>query len=287
MKAIPDRFIFLKRPEKDFINWYAEVQKNYKIDPYLKIENPDPYVYQNRYRADDGTEIIYLINSHINNSHQTKITFSAEITNKKYGWIWDAETGNRYRITLSIDNSFEVDLGPAESLIFVFDKEKKGTEWKPLPVSGTDQKIISEGWKAEFRHCHDGTLKSVTPDKLQDLKDADEFRNFAGTITYSNIINIEDPENVIINLGKVYGVSELKINGQKCSTKWYGRRIYSIGKYLLKGENKIEIMVVTAMGNYMKSLTSNPIAQYWTNEKNKVQPLQSMGLIGPVTLYKK
>lgn len=40
------------------------------------------------------------------------------------------------------------------------------------------------------------------------------------------------------------------------------------------------------MGNYMKSLTDNPIAQYWTNEKNKIQPLQSMGLIGPVTLYK-
>jgi hypothetical protein len=39
------------------------------------------------------------------------------------------------------------------------------------------------------------------------------------------------------------------------------------------------------MGNYMKSLTDNPIAQYWTNEKNKNQPLQSMGLVGPVTLY--
>ena len=39
------------------------------------------------------------------------------------------------------------------------------------------------------------------------------------------------------------------------------------------------------MGNYMKSLTGNPIAQYWTNEKNKVQPIQSMGLIGPVTMY--
>jgi hypothetical protein len=36
----------------------------------------------------------------------------------------------------------------------------------------------------------------------------------------------------------------------------------------------------------MKSLTDNPIAQYWTNEKNKNQPLMSMGLIGPVKLYK-
>jgi hypothetical protein len=54
---------------------------------------------------------------------------------------------------------------------------------------------------------------------------------------------------------------------------------------LKNGRNEIEISVVTSMGNYMKSLTDNPIAQYWTNEKNKVQPLQSMGLIGPVTIY--
>ena len=52
------------------------------------------------------------------------------------------------------------------------------------------------------------------------------------------------------------------------------------------GENEIEITVTTSMGNYMKSLTDNPIAQYWTNEKNKIQPLQSMGLTGPVIFYK-
>ena len=40
------------------------------------------------------------------------------------------------------------------------------------------------------------------------------------------------------------------------------------------------------MGNYMKSLTDNPVAQYWTNEGTKNQPLQSMGLMGPVTIYK-
>jgi len=286
MKTFPDRFIILKKPEKDFISWYGKVQKDFNQKQYVTVENPNPYVFLNRYTADDKSEILFLVNSHINNPHQTKITFAEEMTKGKNGWIWDAETGNRSRIFLSKENSFEAELGPAESLIFVFDKEKKGTEWKPLPASGTNQKVISEGWKAEFKHCHDGSEKTVPLEKLQDIKDLSEFSSFAGTITYSNTININDPENVIINLGKVYGVSELKINGEKCSTKLYGRRIASIGKYLKKGENTIEILVVTSMGNYMKSLTSNPVAQYWTNEKNKVQPLQSMGLIGPVTLYK-
>jgi hypothetical protein len=286
LKAIPDRFIILKKPEKDFIGWFAGVKKDHNIKSYISIEEPSPFVYQNRYKADDGSEFLYLINSHIHNSHKTKIIFSEEMTHGRSGSIWDAETGNRYGINLSHENSFNVDLGPAQSLIFVFDKKKIRAGWNPLPASGTNIRVLSEGWKAEFRHCHDGSVKTAMLEKLQDMKDVAEFADFAGTITYNNIINIKDPENVIINLGKVYGVSELKINGQKCSTKWYGRRIDSIGKFLVKGENIIEIMVVTSMGNYMKSLSSNPIAQYWTNEKNKVQPLQSIGLIGPVTMYK-
>jgi hypothetical protein len=39
------------------------------------------------------------------------------------------------------------------------------------------------------------------------------------------------------------------------------------------------------MGNYMKTLTDNKTAQKFTNQKTKDQPIQSMGLIGPVTLY--
>ena len=54
----------------------------------------------------------------------------------------------------------------------------------------------------------------------------------------------------------------------------------------MPGINNIEVKVMTTMGNYMKSLTDNPIAQYWANEKNKIQQIQSMGLIGPVTIYK-
>ena len=43
--------------------------------------------------------------------------------------------------------------------------------------------------------------------------------------------------------------------------------------------------VTTSMGNYMKTLTDNPTAQKFTVLKNKNQPIQSMGMLGPVTLY--
>jgi hypothetical protein len=286
MKTFPDRFILLKRPEKDFIGWYREIQKQFSIEPYLKIENPNPYVFQNRYRADDGSEIVLIVNSHIHNSHQTRITFSKEITEKKRGWLWDPENGKRYRLSLLKDNSLNLDLGPADLFLFVFDNQRNGPEWNPLPAGSPSSKTIYNGWSAEFIHCHDGTLKTVRIDKLKDLKDNVEFVNFAGSVIYRNVIDTDFPEGTILNLGKVYGLSELKVNGKDCGVKWYGRRIFPIGEFLKPGINTIEIKVVTSMGNYMKSLTDNPIAQYWTNEKTKTQPLQSMGLIGPVTLYK-
>ena len=67
--------------------------------------------------------------------------------------------------------------------------------------------------------------------------------------------------------------------------KWYGNRIYDISRFLQMGPNEIEIRVTTTMGNYMKTLINNKTAQKFTVLKNQNQPIQSMGLIGPVTLY--
>ena len=286
MKKYQDLFIVLKKPENDFIGWYRTVSEQHLITPYIYIEKPDPFLMQTRYQADDGTEYIFIVNSHINNSHQTRIIFSLDVTRNRHGWVWDPETGGQYRVRLAKDNGIDLDLGPAESILFVFNRERKGPDWKPLPVTGDDMQELTGGWTAEFIHCHDGTVNEVQMGELKDLKDMPDLVHFSGTVIYRNTLICEEPEGVTINLGKVYGTSELRVNGRSCGVKWYGRRIYSAGTYLHRGANEIEITVTTSMGNYMKSLTDNPIAQYWTNAGNKNQPLQSMGMIGPVKFYK-
>ena len=286
MKAYPHRFILLKKPENDFIGWYRAVQERYRILPYLRIENPGPFLMQTRYCADDGSEYIFIVNSHLHDSHRTRIIFTGDLPFRKRCSVWDPATGNRMRAIPDREGGLSLDLGPAESVLFAFDREKVTGEWRPLPADGNDARVITEGWRAEFRHCRGGSVKEVALDSLTDLKEMEDFVHFSGTVIYRNTIRNEGTEGMALNLGKVYGTSELRVNGKSCGVKWYGRRIWDIADFMKPGENLIEVEVTTSMGNYMKSLTDNPTAQYWTNEGRKIQPLQSMGITGPVTYYK-
>jgi hypothetical protein len=287
MKAYPHRFVFLEKPVNDYIWWYRTVQERYRLEPWVIIDRPDPFLMQIRYTGEDRSEYIFIINSHLNNSQQTRIRFSKALTGRHICSVWCPETGERKRVIPESDGGLTLDLGPAESLLFAFDREKAEEEWSPLPVSGRGKTVLETGWTAEFRHCREGSVREIKMDILKDLKDLPEFVSFSGTVVYRNRLECIDPEGMILNLGKVYGTSELRVNGENCGVKWYGRRIFSIGKYLKPGMNTVEVTITTSMGNYMKSLTDNPIAQYWTNAGTKNQPLQSMGMTGPVTSYKK
>jgi len=284
LKAIPDRFILVKKPADNcFLEWYKDLMGKYNIPHYLGIENPDRFLMQNRYQSDGHNEIFFFANAHINNNHKTKVTFRKEITRGRHAWIWDAESGDRYRLGL-IDDSFELELGPAESQLIIFDKVKDGPKWIPISVSGMNSKTLNHGWDVELRHSRENWVKSIQMDEPKDLKET-EYVSFTGVAVYRSRVELSDLSSKYMNLGKVWGVSELFINGKSCGVKWYGNRIYDISRFLQMGPNEIEIRVTTTMGNYMKTLINNKTAQKFTVLKNQNQPIQSMGLIGPVTLY--
>jgi hypothetical protein len=167
----------------------------------------------------------------------------------------------------------------------VFDTDTKGTTWEEIPESISQAIDLSQNWDITFQHI-DGSTKKTNFPNLMDLKNTTEYVHFSGTIIYSKKVNLSTLENLdYFNLGKVYGISEVFINGKPIGTKWYGDRIYNTNKLFVKGHNAIEIKLTSMMGNYMKTLINNPVAQYWTNEKRKNQPLQSLGICGPIRIY--
>ena len=286
LEAMPDNFIHLEKPADDnFMAWYPAIQKQYGLTPSVQIESPDPFVMANLFTRDDGSEIYFFTNAHLHNSHSTRLVFPKEAT-RKNAWVWDLDNGERYRLPLDKEGAFVLDLGPADSRMIVFDHDnnKKAPVWSPLPTTGTDSRTLTN-WGVEFHHSLQHWIKTATMDTLRDLKDT-EWKAFTGRVVYRNDVEVDDPQGMILNLGKVYGIAEVKVNGRDLGVSWYGRRIYDLSDVLHKGWNRIEVTVTTTMGNYLQTWTDNKLAQQWTNRPGRPQPVQSMGMAGPVTLYR-
>ena len=291
-----DRFVFVEPPKEGFILWYDSLMHSQNLPHYLDIESPDPYVMQNRYTTDDGSEMVLLSNSHRYNAHQTKITFDKILTHRRQAQIWDMQTGKRYALPLDEDNSYTFDLGPVESVFIVFEKTKPIDlpTWQPLHqwIKEMHSIDLSTGWDVTL--CHSLLHDTITAhfDSLFDLKDNEEYQHFCGTIAYRKTIDSSRDAahhvSTILDLGLVEGVSEVLVNGQSLGVQYFGRRLYDLSEAIHEGQNDLEIRVTTTMGNYLKTFSreENPTTWIYVNHPRRDQPLQPMGLLGPVRIFK-
>jgi len=290
-----DNFVFIEPPKEGFIPWYNSLMRAENLPHYLDIDSPDPFVMQNRYTTDDGSEMILLCNSHRYNTHQTKITFNKALTYKRQAQIWDLQTGERFALPLDADGSYTFDLVPVESVLVVFEKTKPIDLpiWQPLHQRIKEMPFtdLSDNWDIELCHSllHDTT--STHFDTLFDLKDSEMYQHFCGTIVYRKTIDTGrdgvHTVSTILDLGLVEGVSEVFVNGQSAGVQYFGRRLYDLSDYLQDGANDLEVHVTTTMGNYLKTYSreENPTTWIYINHPKRDQPLQPMGLIGPVKLH--
>lgn len=283
MKSVPGRFIKLDIPQDhNFTDWFKKIQQQYGITPYAAIDTPDAFVTQVRYTLGEA-HALFFINSDMQKGRTLRFTPAAEISAGRHPWIWDAVTGEKYRLQAP-DGSLTLALGPADAKLILFDHSSKGALWNPPPSGNSGAETELRHWKTTFRHV-DGSSHEMTLDAPTDIKDIESMKGFAGTIFYKTTLSSGKPGIRYLNLGKVAGVSEVLINGKSLGAQWFGNRIYDIKDSLTAKDNTLEVRVVTILGNYLKTLTDNTVGQYWTNEGRKVQPFQSAGLIGPVTVY--
>ncbi len=282
----PSAVFTVEAPTDDMIPWFKKVQQQCGIKPYMNIDNPSPFVTQIRQQA-EGKDIFFISNCHTDERLIIRASFPES---KGKSWLWNPETGERFRYPSVSKNTLTIDLPPAASQLIVFDTNGKGKDYLAGPPE-TEGMELKE-WNLQMNHI-DGTVERRFLPALKDLSADETTRSFAGNLYYERQVNDEinfsqEKENKnlpplynYLDLGKVYGVSEVMLNGIMLGCKWYGRHLYRIPESLAKAESKIfQIKITTTVGNYLKSSPNNDTGQIWT----KGQDWQPTGMLGPVRL---
>lgn len=287
LKAWPDRFIRLDKPaDGRFLEWYRDVMERYAIPHDITIASPDRFLLQSHFRMDDGSDVFMFASASLSEDRSTEVIFPRSVYAGKTAWLYDPATGERYRLPISRDGKMMVSPGPAETWLVVFNRERGGRPWQPVPVcdQADGSTVHPQGWSVSLTHKVLGWTRTTRMETLKDLRDTEEWKHFAGDVTYTTTVTLDsDRLPSHIDLGQVADICSLKVNGIDCGVKWFGRRIYDVTGLLHEGENTLEITVTTLLGNHVQTLTDDPVAQRFMFRRNN--PLVPAGLIGPVSLY--
>jgi hypothetical protein len=273
-RSNPSRVFTVNAPSgDDIVSWFKEVQQQCGIRPYMRIDRPNAYVSQIR-QTGKGKDIFFVSNR----SSDERFVLKAEFPDTKgYPWLWNAETGERCRYPNSTGNTLTVDLPPATSQLIVFDTAAEGPDAPELPAETAGIELT--GWNLRMEHIN-GISQERQLQTLTDIAADENTRSFAGHLFYEKTLDDAASYNWL-DLGKVYGVSEVTLNGQALGCRWYGRHLYRIPEHLVKAKSKIiRIKVTTTLGNYFKSNPENKTGHGWT----RGQAWQPTGITGPVKL---
>ena len=151
--------------------------------------------------------------------------------------------------------------------------------WHPAYHEGQHYFPLHTQWHLTLHHTVEGWTRDTVMTQLCDLRQT-QFKDFSGTITYTTHLPLDsigpDP---IFDLGQVYDICELIVNGTSCGVKWYGERIYdNVAPLLHPGINTLQIKVTTTLSNYVHTLSDDKVVHHFVLKRNV--PTTPAGLVG-------
>lgn len=267
--------IFKVEAPAETVPWFRQIQQQCDIVPYMKIDAPSPYVSQIRHQTEDK-DIYFITNCNPEDEIRIQATFP---DNGKTPWLWNPETGERSPYPSASNSVLQINLGPASSQLIVFEKVEASKVVLPSVPLKNSSPVSLNGWNVRMEHIN-GDTKKMEIDTLVDWSADTKTRDFAGVLYYEKIIH-DVAGFYYLDLGKVYGVSEVILNGESLGCKWYGNRVYQLPEHLAKAPVKtLQVKITTTVGNYLKSTPENKTGQAWTHH----QKWLPTGMIGPVKL---
>jgi len=265
----------------EIISWAKQTMDKFAVAPDVRFSNPDANLSQIHHKTDDR-DIFFIAYTDTENPTAFTAEFS---TGRKNPWRWNPETGDREPYPVSAaNNKLEIRLEPLESLLLVFEPNMPGKA-KTKPQIDFDKFVaLKPTWQAEFKHGITKDTFSRPMTELVDIGKSDDpnLNTFSGTITYRCEFDANDTSYKMLDLGRVFGISEVALNGKPLGVRWYGRHIYDASAALKTGKNSLEVKVTTHLGNYARSFKRDTPAGRWA----WWFPIEPMGLQGPIRLLK-
>ena len=224
-------------------------------DIQVDIEEPENTIYFTHRETEN--EHIYFLSNQSDKSFNSKVTFKVSGLTPQ---LWDQSTGNVSDLPFKLkDNRVDtrISFDSFGSCFVVFDKNKpaeKSVMFKENNHVDTKSYSLIGPWQLSFSD-HSQIDENIELNDLVSLNlfSDDRVKYYSGTIIYTKEFEVNTPKHnnvqYIIDLGEIYDIAEVKVNGNNAGILWKKPYKTEITKLVRNGTNKLEIAITNTWRN--------------------------------------
>ncbi len=244
----------------------------------------------------NGQKEIYFISNQENLKRKLELSFRVSGKIPELYFPVSAET--RACKSWFVENGRTVvplDFEKNESVFVIFEKETTETKSESGKNRPEFESVLNlnGNWQVQFDPSFGGPANSVEFKTLSDwsINRNDSIKYYSGTAVYrKSFVWQKEESSVWIDVGEVYNLAEVKVNGINCGVAWTAPFRVDISKALKKGTNELEIAVTNTWANRLIGDHNLPENEQitWTTAAYRLEgePLLPAGLLGPVQMLK-
>lgn len=205
--------------------------------------------------------------------------------------LWDPVTGAvvpcpSYRFDKNATR-LSLHLPPNGSTFVVFRKEAVASHLPAERAEPPDAGLPLDGpWRIRFSPAREELAAFETNSASlflwNECADA-RLKGFAGSASYSTTFMAGPDTGRILDLGAVYDLAEVLVNGQPLDVVWTAPFRVDLSSAVRPGTNTLDIRVVNTWHNWRLLSNYLPVRHDWSSRGLK-EPLLPAGLAGPVRL---
>lgn len=252
------------------------------------------------HRKIDGIDL-YFVTNKTNQPINERLEFRASSEQVEY---WDPVSSEQFKMTeVRLEDGISrlnLSLPAHGSAFIVFTKVDR-----PLPALrssvGSEEITLTSPWKLFFPENWGAPASVDFPELISwtDYKD-EGIHYFSGTAVYENKFNlpqevIESGQAIQLDLGEVYDVAEVLVNGKSAGTLWTHPYQLNVQDWVQEGENKLEVKVTNLWINRIIGdldlpeegkfcNTNRPLIEPYERNTNQTLQPRTSGLLGPVAI---